>query len=186
MKWNHSLVLAFSFFLLACQPTTAPTVTIIDNKQIVTLQTNERVPSALLNQAGITINPNDRLLLNGIPTALDEPITNYPITLQLRRAIPIIISSPDGEKQIQSSAFTIGEALQEASIWLRAGDKITPDLNSPILRLGSGQISNSPITIYQLPSHELTITSNGKTTSTLSSTSTVGEALAEAGIPLVG
>jgi uncharacterized protein YabE (DUF348 family) len=186
MKWNHSLVLAFVFFLLACQPTTAPIVTIIDNEQIVTLQTNERVPSALLNQAGITINPNDGLLLNGIPTALDEPITNYPITLQLRRAIPIIISSPYGEKQIQSSAFTIGEALGEASVWLRAGDKITPDLNSPILRLGSGQISNSPITIYQLPSHELTITSNGKTTSTLSSTSTVGEALAEAGIPLVG
>ena len=69
-------VLALAFFLLACQPTALPTVTIIDNEQIITLQTNERVPSALLNQAGITIQPDDRVLLNGLPIAPDQPITN--------------------------------------------------------------------------------------------------------------
>jgi uncharacterized protein YabE (DUF348 family) len=176
MKLNHGLVLAFAFFLLACQPTTSPTVTIIDNDQIITLQTNERVLSALLNQAGITLNANDRVLLNGLPTSLDQSITDPPITLQIRRAIPLTINTSDGEQQIQSSAFTIGEALGEASVWLRAGDKVNSPLNSPV--------SNSLLSI--LPSHELTITSNGKTTSILSSTQTVGEALAEAGIPLIG
>ena len=178
MKIARLLALTVFFFLLACQPTTSPTVTIIDNEQVITLQTDERVPSALLNQAGITLNPNDTVLLNGLPTSLDTPITNSPITLQVRRATPITIITVDGEQKIQSSAFTIGEALQEASIWLRAGDEITPPVNSPI--------PNSPITISQLPTHNLTITSNGMSITTASSAQTVGEALAEAGIPLTG
>jgi uncharacterized protein YabE (DUF348 family) len=169
-------VLALAFFLLACQPTALPTVTIIDNEQIITLQTNERVPSAVIDQAGITINSSDRVLLNGLPIAPDQSITNYPITLQIRRGIPITIITPDGEKQFQSSAFTVGEALQEASVWLRAGDKTTPSLNSPV--------SRSPVSIS--PSIELLITTNGKTATILSSAQTVGEALAEAGIPLIG
>jgi uncharacterized protein YabE (DUF348 family) len=178
MKSAWVLAVVSIFCLNACQPATLTTVTIIDNENIITLHTNERVPSALLSQAGITLHSNDRLLLNGLPTARDEPITNYPITLQLRRAIPITINSPDGEKQIQSSAFSIGEALEEASIWLRADDKIAPSLDSTI--------SSSPITIYQLPSRELTFTTNGKTITLASSAKTVGEALAEAGIPLIG
>jgi resuscitation-promoting factor RpfB len=178
MKWNHGLVLAFTFFLFACQPAIFSTVTIIDNEKVITLQTDERIPSALLKQAGISINANDRLLLNGLITVSDQPITTYPITLQIRRAIPITIKSLDGERQIQSSAFTVSEALQEASNWLRAGDKITPSLDSPL--------SNPPITIYQLPSRELTITANGKSITISSSAQTVGEALAEAGIPLIG
>ena len=176
MKPACSLAVALVFFLFACQSTTIPTVTIIDSENIITLQTNERVPSALLHQAGITLNSKDRILLNGIPTALNEPITTYQVTLQIRRAIPITINAPDGKKQIQSSAFTIGEALGEASIWLRAGNKLSSMFSSPI--------SNSPIFIP--PSRELIINSNGNTTSILSSAQTVSEALAEAGIPLIG
>jgi uncharacterized protein YabE (DUF348 family) len=178
MKIARLLALTVFFFLLACQPTISPNVTIIDNEQALMLQTDERVPAALLEQAGITLNPNDSILLNGLPASLNSPITNSPITLQIRRAIPVTIITADGEQKIQSSAFTIGEALQEASVWLRAGDKITPSSNSTI--------STSPITISQLPSHELTITSNGRTIPITSSAPTVGEALAEAGIPLIG
>src|SRR5688572_6366040 len=121
MKSARILAVTWVLFLLACQANTLPTVTIIENDQVITLQTNERIPSALLEQVGITLHPNDRILLNGLPILPDQTITNYPITLQIRRAIPITITVPDGEKQIQSSAFTVGEALQEVSIWLRAG-----------------------------------------------------------------
>ncbi|HUE98737.1 MAG TPA: G5 domain-containing protein [Anaerolineales bacterium] len=176
MKSARLLAVALIFLVPACQPTTLPPATIIDNDQILTLQTNERIPSALLDQAGITLNPDDRILLNGLPTAIDQPITNYPITLQIRRAIPITIITPEGEKQLQSSAFTINEALHEASVWLRAVDHVDQPLNSPV--------SQSPVSI--LPAHDITVTSNGKTTPILSSAQTVGEALAEAGIPLTG
>ena len=177
MKPARLLAVALTFFLLACQPTTLPNVTIINNENIITLQTNESVPSALLNQAGITLDSNDRILLNGVPKDLDEPITTYPVTLQIRRAIPITIITPDEEKQIQSSAFTISEALGEASLWLRAGDKITPSLDSPI---------SHPLTIRQLPSRELTVRTNEIVHSIQSSAQTVGQALAQAGIPLIG
>ena len=168
--------LAVAFFLFACQPSTLPTVIIIDHDKIITLQTNERVPSSLLDQAGIILNSNDRLLLNGLPTALDEPITKYPITLQIRRSVPVTINTPDGEKKIQSAAFTVGEALQEASVWLHAADKIEPPLEAPIFK--------SPVSI--LPARKLTFTADGQTIQALSSARTVGEALAEAGIPLLG
>jgi uncharacterized protein YabE (DUF348 family) len=178
MKIARLLAFTVFFFLLACQPAISPIVTIIENEKVITLQTNERVPSTLLNQAEITLNPNDSILLNGLPTSLNSPITTSPITLQIRRATPITIITPDGEQNIQSSAFTIGEALQEASVWLRAGDKFAPPVNSPI--------PNPPITISQLPPHELTVTSHGKPITIQSSSQTVGEALAEAGMPLMG
>jgi uncharacterized protein YabE (DUF348 family) len=179
MKWHHGLILAFALFPLACQPGTSPTVIILDNEKVITLQTNEKDPSALLRLGGITLTPNDRLLLNGLPVSLDQPITNYPITLQVRRAVPISIHPPQGEEQqMLSSAWTVGEVLLEAAIWLRAGDQTIPSLHSPI--------STSPITIYQLPSRALSITRDGKTITTSSSAQTVGEALAEAGIPLIG
>jgi uncharacterized protein YabE (DUF348 family) len=176
MNWNHGLVLTCAFLLLACHPTKLPTVTIIDDDQIIPIQTSERDPLALLEQTGITLNPNDRVLRNGLPVAPNEPITNYPITLQIRRAVPITIITPDAEKKLQSAAFTIGEALDEASLWLRAGDEINPPLHS--------LVSRSPVSIS--PARALTIITNGNSTSIISSAPTAGEALAEAGIPLIG
>ena len=184
MKSAGVLAVTLVFLLLACQPTSLPLVTILENDQITTLQSDERVPAALLNQAGITLNPKDRILLNGLPISPDQPITTYPATLQIRGAISLTITTPEGEKQIQSSAFTIGEALQEASIWLRAGDKVTLPLNFPIRRAENGEVSTSPVSI--LPSSDLAIRSSGITTQILSSAQTVGEALVEAGIPLIG
>ena len=177
MKLNHRLALILVFFLFACQPTTPPTVTIIDNDKTITLQTDERVPSMLIAQAGLTLNANDRVLSNGLPVVLDQPITNSPITLQIRRAVNLTLVTPDGQKQIQSSAFTVGEALTEASYQLHAGDKIDPLLNSP-LRDG--------MMVTVTATRGLTVSVDGKVLQIQSSARTVGEALAEAGIPPLG
>ena len=185
MKWHHGLILAFALFRLACKAETSPTIIILDNEKVITLQTNEKDPLGLLSLGGIRLTPNDRLLLNGLPVSLDQPITNYPITLQVRRALPITIHTPEGEKQMRSSAWTVGEALLEASVWLRAGDKVIPSLDSPV----SGSPTLAPGTsagVSILPSRSVTITSNEIATQVLSSAQTVGEALAEAGIPLIG
>jgi uncharacterized protein YabE (DUF348 family) len=178
MRINRRLVLIFAFLLFACQPKTRSAVTILDNEKVITLQTDERVPSALLSQAGLTLGTNDRLLVNGSPAQLNQPITNYPITLQIRRAIKITISTPQGSKQIQSPAFTVGEVLQEAGFQVSASDQIDPPINS--------EISNSPTTIFYSPSRKLSITTSGEQVQILSSAHTVGYALAEAAIPLMG
>src|SRR5690349_9741223 len=122
-------LLAIAIFLLpACQPKTIPIVHIIDNNQVITLQTEERDPAALLAQAEITLKPGDRILLNGQPIPVDQPMPNQPIdfavhimTLQVRRAVDVILDTQNGKQIIHSSAFTIGEALQEALLWLHAG-----------------------------------------------------------------
>jgi hypothetical protein len=44
MNLNRGLVLAFTFFSPRLPTTILPTVIIIDNEEIITLQTNERVP----------------------------------------------------------------------------------------------------------------------------------------------
>jgi uncharacterized protein YabE (DUF348 family) len=178
MKLNRGLALLVAFLLFACQPNTSSSVTILDNGQIITLQTDERTPASILAEAGITLNTNDRLLVNGLTVAPDDPIPHYPITLQTRRAVNLTLVTADGPKQVQSSAFTVGEALNELSARLYVGDKISLPLNSPISNL------QSPVSISR--TQALTITSNGQQLQINSSARTVGEAFAEAGIPLLG
>lgn len=178
MKLNRGLAFLFACLLFACQPKVSPTVTILDNGKVITLQTDARVPAIILSQAGIALNTNDRLLVNGFPAQINQPIPSYPITLQIRHAVHITIDTPQGQKQVQSSSFTVGEVLQETGMQVSASDQIDPPINS--------EISDSPFTIYYSPSRDLTITANRNALQVRSSARTVGEALAEAEIPLIG
>jgi len=135
--------------------------------------------SALLIQAGITLNLHDNVLVNGKPAAsLDQRIEETPLTLQIRRAVTGTLVTPQGKRQIQTSALTAGEALRLEGIQLTAGDRVDPPPASPI--------ANQPFTLYYTPAQPLSITADGQTVQTASSMRTVGEALAEAGIPLIG
>jgi len=91
--------------------------------------------------------------------------------------VTVTIITPEGQRQVQSSAFTVGEVLQVAGIRLRAGDNVEPPTNTSI---------TNKLIINYLPSRALTINADGKVVETQSSARTVGEALAEAGIPLLG
>ena len=187
MRFLYWLTFGAVILLSACEPTLPPPVRIIDTPsgKIITLQTDERVLSAILSQAGIPLNHNDSILLNGLPIAPDQPITNHstgsgqrsPITLQIRRAVNVLVITPDGQQAIQTSVFTVGEALAEAGISLHAIDRIEPPVDSHIM---------SPLTINYVPSRELTVNVEGKSVKIDSSAETVGEVLAEAGIPLMG
>lgn len=177
MKFNRGWVLFLASFLFACQPASPPTVTIMDGDQITTLQTEERVPSALVTQAGIMLNASDRILSRGFSIAPDQPIDDDSITLQIRRAVTLTLITTDGQQQIQSSAFTVGEALAEFSYQLHVEDKVDPPLSSPL---------QEGMTITVASSRPLTVNVDGKIVQVQSSARTVGEALAEAGIPLLG
>ena len=177
MKLRHGLVLVSVLIVFACQSTTSSIVTILDDEQVVSLQTDESIPSVILAQAGITLAPGDRVLVNGSTVSPESPIADHPIAIQLRHAVTAILTTPDGQRQIQSSARTVGEVLQETGIQLHANDKIDPPANTPL---------QNPITITYTPSRPLTVSVDGKALQIQSSAWTVGEALAEAGIPLLG
>jgi uncharacterized protein YabE (DUF348 family) len=177
MKSIRGLIWLFVLLLAACQPSTPQIVTILDNNQLVRLQTDERVPSAILAQAGITLNPNDRIISKGYVIPLDQPVDDNPISLQIRRAVNVTVTSPQGEGQIQTSAFTVGEVLAGLSYQLNTKDIVEPSLNSPI---------ENGMTITITSPRTLNISVDGTVMQLQSSARTVGEALAEAGIPLLG
>ena len=163
--------------LTACQPRANP-VTILDGGQIISLSTAKIVPAEILAEANITLGPNDRLLYLGSPTPLDVAISDTAnITLTVRRAVELTVVAPDGQQTIQTSALTVGQALSEAGYTLYAADKIDPPAETPI---------NGSLTVAYQPSREYVVTVDGNQVHVRSAAATVGQALAEAGVPLIG
>lgn len=164
--------------LFACQPAAPRAFTIIDGSSIVNVQSAERVPLLLLTEAGISIQPDDRVFVNGIPASLDAPISEEgPIQLELRRAVTLTLVTPQGEQTLQTSAPTVGDALSELGHPLSLYDDIRPPAETPI---------RHSMTVTFNPARDLTIHIGENAVNIRSSAGTVGEALAQAGIPLVG
>ena len=138
----------------------------------------ERLPANLLTEAGIALFPGDQLRIDGQPAAPDQPLPlQSTYSLQVRRARPLTVII-DGESQtIRSAAPTIGEALAEAGIRARASDVFSQPLETPI---------DGTTTIEIKTARPIEITGMGKTIRILSAADTVGEALAQAGVPLQG
>jgi resuscitation-promoting factor RpfB len=173
------LLAVFIFTLLtSCQPLSPRLVTSIDGNSQFVLTTREVLPSLILSEAGVSTQPQDRVLVNGLPHALDKEITSPGnIQLQLRRAVNVTLITPQGQQMIQSSAWTVADLLSETGIAIGVNDKVTPPLTTPV---------TDALTITFSPAQALSITSGGTVINTRSAAETVGEALAEAGIPLMG
>jgi uncharacterized protein YabE (DUF348 family) len=175
---RHIFWLAFlSLFLAACQPQSASTVIILDGGQIHRLTTNERIPANLLAEAGISLTPKDQVLINGLPFPLEQTPPASLDVLQVRRAMAVKLVTPGGEQEVSTTAQTVGVVLSEAGIQLYAADFIDPPADMPL---------NAEMTITYRPSQELRVTTSTGVLTIRSSAGTVGEALAEAGIPLEG
>lgn len=174
MKNLRWLVPSIFLFLLACQPQPPAAVTILDGSQTRTLITDARVPAAIMAQAGIVLAPKDMVLFNGRAVPLDQPLPfAKTYTLQIRRAVTITING----QTIQSAARTVGEALTEAGTQLYAADQLDPPADT---------IITNSMTLTYAPARELTVTADARQMKIRSSAQTVGGALAEAGIPLLG
>ncbi len=163
---------------MGCGAPTMRTVTVVDGATTKTIVTHEALPILILAEAGITPQPLDRALVNGIPQALDEKIEiSGDIRLELRRAANIRIAMPDAEREVLSSALTVGDVLREEGIATDNFVEILPPVDS---------IINGATTIRITPMRELTVTIGGAEMNIFSAAGTVGEALAGAGIPLMG
>lgn len=173
MKSNYKLAYLIFLFLFSCQPSQPTPITIIDGENIFSISTSQRVPFFILTEAGISFQPNDRVLVNGNVYALDEAIDENIFQIQLRRAININLNS----QPLNTSAMTVADVLNESGYVITSNDKATPPLDSLLV---------DSMTINFFPARDLSVTVNGQVIQIRSSASTVGETLAEAGIPLVG
>ena len=165
--------------LTACTPPPASpqTIKIIDGENIIFQPSNSRVPVEILREAGVSLNPADRLFLNGEFIDPNTPLDCESCTLQTRRAVKMTLITDEGEDEIITAALTVGDALAELGIHPYTADFLDPSVGTP---------ATDQLRIIYHPARELAIHVDGQILHIRSSAGTVGEALLEGGIPLVG
>jgi uncharacterized protein YabE (DUF348 family) len=162
----------------------------------VAIRTQRRQMADVLVEAGITLKPHDDVLIDGQPWQMDadlpapDPDTHHDgrglatgfvpppaLRVVLRRSIPVTLI--DGEVPVifYTTRPTIGEALLSEGILLYLGDRVSPSLGSPVL---------AGVTVHIQRSTPCTIHVDGHTLHTRTQRATVGSALAQEGILLVG
>ena len=167
----------FYLFMTSCQPVSPTTIMILDGDEIFSVTDDGRILADLLAASAISLSPADQFLANGLPLPIDQPLPPGFSSLQIRRAVTVTLISPSSEQSLATTADTVGDVLFTAGIQLYAVDAVNPPVDSPV---------SDRMTITYHPSQELTVVTSSGATKIRSSAGTVGAALAEAGIPLMG
>jgi uncharacterized protein YabE (DUF348 family) len=141
------------------------------------LYTPERIPANLLAQAGLRLFPSDRLEWNG---AALNPAERLPeaasYLLVYRPGTPLEVTLAGQRLQLISAQPTLLGALSEAGIRLRAADRLSLPADTPL--------TGRPLQVEIEPARTVQIIADGKTHTFPVNAETVGEALAQADIPL--
>jgi uncharacterized protein YabE (DUF348 family) len=133
-------------------------------------------PSDVLAEIDVTLGPRDVLYVDGAP--LQAGIyTRPPASLRVERAITVFVEDNGEVSTVETVSHTVGEALYAASISLYLADEVVPPLDSPISDGMTIRIQRSFVINIQVDGHLLPTRTRGET---------VGAALAEAGIALIG
>ncbi len=163
--------------LVSCGPE-QPSVHVIDGQNILTLSPTSQTPAAIVVQAGIALGPADKIYLNGVELPTDYALSpGGTYTLQVLRAVDVTLVTPDGQTSFQSTAATVGQAVRQAGLSLYTADFLSPP---------PGAALTGPVTITYRPARDLSVSVDGQSITVKSSAQTVGKALAEAGIALLG
>lgn len=171
--------------------------------QVIPLESHASRLDVLLAEAGIAVGPHDQILLNGQPVGMHAALTGggagqrasspppkqsphrqriifpspEPLRISIRRARPFTLHDGQASGVLYSTASTVGQALWEHGILLYAGDRVSPDLSTPL---------QAGLNIYIQRSQPVEILADGRHIRTRTQAATVGELLSELGIALVG
>jgi len=147
--------------------------------QTTPLWTSLTSPADILASAGVSVSANDRIQIDGTDSSLDElarwlvPVS----TIVVRHALTVRVHDETGVRTLQTTASTVGEALFDAGITLYLTDSTSPASNTPLT-------SSLDVTIAR--ANPVEILADGSTIHTRSRGTTVADALADAGVALVG
>jgi uncharacterized protein YabE (DUF348 family) len=155
-------------------------------------------PREVLEEAGITIDTYDRVLVDGIARPNDailparvvetaaptfdrgfawDALRSQPLQLRLTRAMPILVHEGGLPYAISTTAQTVGEALREAEVILYLGDRVQPSLGSRV---------TPDMDVYIERSVPVTLQADGVRTKTRTQAQTVGDALSDMGVVAAG
>jgi uncharacterized protein YabE (DUF348 family) len=154
-------------------------VTLMVDGQLRILRTALLAPGDILEAAGVLVGERDRLLLDGTEVSRTE-LADWPvpvISITVQRARPVTILEGEIRQTLQTTAATVGEALFEAGVTIFLADTVLPDLNTPVTADLTITIQRARPTTVVLDGERLEIRTQG---------ATVGDALASAGIALMG
>ena len=164
--------------------------------QLLEIDTQQQQLNQILIQAGVTVKPTDEVLIDGHPQDIgtylpdtdpdginrDQPdypraATPPPVHITVRRAVPVALMDGSVPVTFYTTDTTIGEALLAEGIQVFLGDRVSPSLGSRVV---------PGIRVYIERSTPVTIYADGVALSTRTQRATVGELLAQEGIPITG
>ena len=166
--------------LLAVTQADALSVTVWQDGQTqpIQLQSNSRIPSQILQQAELTLQPEDRVLVNGMRVKPDSTIlSDAMVSMEVRRAHQLTLTMDGTTSTLVSSAPTLGDALWENNIILRNSDFLSLPLDTTLDMDISVKITRGQLLSIQIGEQTISVSSGSET---------VGQALAQAGIFLQG
>ncbi|MCH7587345.1 MAG: DUF348 domain-containing protein [Chloroflexi bacterium] len=132
----------------------------------------------ILNDGGVSLFPSDRIWVNGIPASdLTQQLPFFPRQIRLLQGHAITLEIDGDVTLIRSSAPTLGEALAEAGIYLFEGDILRPEASTPFAGIQ---------TVSLVRSRDTTIRIGLQQIRTRLAANSIGEALAEVDLALLG
>jgi len=153
----------------------ARAVILLDGEQQHTVYTTSPTPADWLAEANLTLQPGDRLYADGLEVSPDQASTAR--LLQIVHPAHLTLENGGQKQFILTSTATLGQALWQAGLRLRASDRLQPGLNTP-----AAEGLQAGLT----PARNLTLQTASGSFQAFSAAQTVGEALGENGFGLQG
>ncbi len=174
MKSLIALSVACGALLGACQPALGHGVVVLDGSRPAAILGPSSTVNSALAASGIQLGPTDQALLNGSAVKVTDSIgTGNVAIVQVQHALQISING----QPVETTAATVAQAVAEAGRELYAADLFDPEAEAPI---------TAGMAITYTASSELALHADGEQIRLRSGAGAVGEALAEAGLPLIG
>jgi resuscitation-promoting factor RpfB len=159
---------------LVIQIARARVVSLMADGEMQVLRTSLEQPTAILALAAVEVAPDDRLIVDGTSVTAAQ-LTDWPVpvsSITVQRALQVTIDDDGAAQTITTTGATVGEALYEAGLTLYLADIDTP------------LTANMRVVIRR--ARPVSIIADGERVETRAQGATVSDALANAGVALVG
>ena len=171
------VIITIAFFGFSAAQTKTWRIWLPGASEALLVKSREKLPARILSDGNIEISEGDLVFNNGIPVDINTPLGNTNPMLQIKRAVQITFTEGGNTRTFYSSAHTLGEALWQQGIILRASDNLLPPADTPL---------QEPISVELRRGQPLRILTAGKEILLTSAADKVGATLAEVGISLQG
>jgi len=130
----------------------AKDVTLTTDGRSLAVRTQAETVSEVLVEAGVSLGPQDSLLLDGNEISAASQVPEAaPAALEVRRAVPVTVVENGHEIVTETSAGTVEQVLSDLDIQLGPGDLVRPALDAPMSAGVQVQVDRARQLLVTLP-----------------------------------